>query len=348
MIVGGIACLVAATVAAASTNVLEDLLAPSGRALGGDEDFVLPDAYVSTYEIIETIGHKPEAFTQGLTFDESGRYLFSSDGLYKQSMVRKEHVLLREGKTVLAEEASTPNAAKHFAEGIAIVGDKLVQLTWQEKQINEFGLDTLEKVREGVPFPVGREGWGLAYDGAKLYVTDSTEYLFHVDPTSYAELARMPVLDPRLAGYGNGKPAWYPGSQSYAKEGPMPIYGVNELEMVEGELWGNVYPMYHRSASECLVRINATSGTVIGWVDMSGLLAKQRLAVRSHPTNYVLNGIAYHKISKRLYVTGKNWDHLYSVRIVPQPERGPADVAKACGLGGMDPSAVLKARHKTG
>jgi glutamine cyclotransferase len=40
------------------------------------------------------------------------------------------------------------------------------------------------------------------------------------------------------------------------------IYGVNELEWVRGELWGNVYPMYQGTASECIARINATSGEV--------------------------------------------------------------------------------------
>ena len=32
------------------------------------------------------------------------------------------------------------------------------------------------------------------------------------------------------------------------------VHGVNELEWVAGELWGNVFPMYQGKASECIVR----------------------------------------------------------------------------------------------
>ena len=80
---------------------------------------------------------------------------------------------------------------------------------------------------------------------------------------------------------------------------------------------------------------------VLGWIDMRGLLAKQHAGVRSQPHNYVLNGIAYHPPSRRLYVTGKKWDHMYQVRIKPKPEAGPNDVWRDCGLGLSDASVPL-------
>jgi glutamine cyclotransferase len=84
----------------------------------------------------------------------------------------------------------------------------------------------------------------------------------------------------------------------------FPIAGVNELEKVGDELWGNVYPMYQGKASECLVRLNATTGAVLGWVDMRGLReascvgrdgtdpCRQRDEVRRSAHNFVFNGAA--------------------------------------------------------
>jgi len=116
------------------------------------------------------------------------------------------------------------------------------------------------------------------------------------------------------------------------------VHGVNELEWVDGELWGNVFPMYQGEASECIVRLNASDASVLGWIDLRGLLAKQREAVRLSSHNYVLNGIAYHPNSKRLYVTGKQWDHMYQLRIKPASAESQTGkyVESACHLGRAD------------
>ena len=84
--------------------------------------------------------------------------------------------------------------------------------------------------------------------------------------------------------------------------------------------------MYQGTHSECIARIEPSTGNVIGWIDMRGLLAKQRSMVRAQPHNYVLNGVAYHKRSNRLYVTGKQWDKMYQVCAHPQL-RTPLPVA---------------------
>jgi len=111
------------------------------------------------------------------------------------------------------------------------------------------------------------------------------------------------------------------------------IFGVNELEWVDGELWGNVYPMYQGTASECVARINAATGEVIGWVDFRGLLARQRAEVRRSPHNYVLNGIAYDERTRQLLVTGKKWDKMYEVRLQPRPDLDATHIEKHCSLG---------------
>ena len=279
----------------------------SGRSLGTEAN-----AYVSTYEILNTFEHDSEAFTQGLAIGEDGA-MYESDGLYGKSAVRS--VDISSGTTT--RQATTEPT--DFGEGATIIDDRLLQLTWKEARIHEYKLPSLEKV-ETHPlscYPECSEGWGLAYDGtvSKLYLTDSTDKLFSLDPTTLESLG--------------------PPMQIYDHTLGRAINGVNELEMVNGELWGNVYPLYQGSTSECIVRINATDASVLGWIDMRGLLAKQRQVVQRHAHDYVLNGIAYH--AGRLYVTGKQWDKMYQVRIMPaEAELQTAGyVSDACSLGSI-------------
>jgi len=310
-------CCCGAMLAASSSSAAGGELQPSesgkgGRRKLGGETSPINDAYVSSYEIVNTFSHDINSFTQGLTFDVHGN-LYESDGLYGKSMVRSVEVLTGNSKHKTANERS------HFGEGLEVVGDRLVQLTWKEHTYHEYKLPSLEKLgSHPMPcYPDCKEGWGLAYDAhnAHLYLTDSTDKLFKLDPKTL-------------------KPT-QPPMQIYDKKLGRAINGVNELEWVDGELWGNVFPMYQGTASECIVRINATDASVIGWIDMRGLLALQRAAVRAASRNYVLNGIAYHASSGRLYVTGKQWDHMYQVRIKPaaSEEQTAKHVHDVCSLG---------------
>ena len=286
----------------------------------GAEVSPINSAYVSTYEVVMEFPHDPNAFTQGLIFDAHGQ-LYESDGLYRQSAVR-----IVEPRTG-ASTKRVANPAHHFGEGLAIVGERMLQLTWKEQVVNEFSLPDLQH-KHSHKLPCGHgadahgarcaEGWGLAYDGAKLYMTDSTDKLFFLDPTTLRSVAPpRQIYDPRME---------------------RPVHGVNELEWVDGELWGNVLPLYQGEASECIVRLNASDATVLGWIDARGLLARQRDTVRRQPHNLVLNGIAYHEPSKRLYVTGKQWDHMYQVRVkAAPPEHQTAQFVEAnCHLGRAD------------
>lgn len=192
-----------------------------------------------------------------------------------------------------------------------MVDGKLVQLSWKNHLAFEYNLSDLSLLRQ-FDLKVGSEGWGLTHDGSTLYLTDSGHELFHLSPETYGLVKRLAIVDPRL--------------------GHRRIYGVNELEWVEGELWGNVFPMYQHKASQCIVRIDASSGHVLGWIDAHGLFDRQSEHVRRQPMNAVLNGIAYHAKSDRLYVTGKMWDSMYRIRLVSTPH-GPEYVSSRCSLG---------------
>ncbi|EOD31754.1 hypothetical protein EMIHUDRAFT_54819, partial [Emiliania huxleyi CCMP1516] len=256
-----------------------------------------------------TVPHLADAFTQGLTI--ANGTLYESDGLYGHSQVRSVDRI--SGWTI----ASTRMKHHHFAEGIEVVGNKLVQLTWKASVVLEYSLPDLQLLRE-VPVSIGREGWGLASDGRTLYVTDSGSALYHVNPDTYEVEKRLTARRGRQ-------------SLSLCPPAPRPPpTRVNELEWVDGELWGNVYPMYQGTASECVARINAATGEVIGWVDFRGLLARQREEVRRSPHNYVLNGIAYDERTRQLLVTGKKWDKMYEVRLQPRPDLEPTHIEKHC------------------
>lgn len=213
------------------------VLALVHTARAGGEPPPKPETYVSGYDIVNEYPHDPTAFTQGLAFGSDGT-LYESDGLYRHSAVRV--VELNTGKSI----KSFANPSNVFGEGLVVHDNKLIQLSWKENVIHELTVPDLTLVRS-LHKVIGHEGWGLASDGATLYVTDSGHELFHVDPATYEIRKRMPIIDARLGGALGQR-----------------VHGVNELEWVEGELWGNVYPMYQGKHSECVVRINATSGEV--------------------------------------------------------------------------------------
>lgn len=355
---------------------LAEALSPGGAPRG-----LLERAYVCSYVVDATVPHLADAFTQGLTI--ANGTLYESDGLYGHSQVRSVDRI--SGWTI----ASTRMKHHHFAEGIEVVGTKLVQLTWKASVVLEYSLPDLQLLRE-VPVSIGREGWGLASDGRTLYVTDSGSALYHVNPDTYEVEKRLtarrgrqslslcpPAPRPpptrlapsRCRSTTRGSGAWgkmerrqrgatssallaspcppHTAACLCARPSPLPppslrptrppaahpSTGVNELEWVDGELWGNVYPMYQGTASECVARINAATGEVIGWVDFRGLLARQREEVRRSPHNYVLNGIAYDERTRQLLVTGKKWDKMYEVRLQPRPDLEPTHIEKHCSLG---------------
>ena len=138
--------------------------------------------------------------------------------------------------------ASTKNANEHFGEGLAAIGDKLYQLTWREGAMHEYDAKTLRRLSTKAQ-PFRGEGWGLAYDEATglAYGTDGTHRVHVLRPAhDWVALKVLRVTDARLGG--------------------MLIEGLNELEMVEGELWANILPLRYHKASPCVARRSRSRG----------------------------------------------------------------------------------------
>lgn len=231
-----------------------------------------PRAY--TYKVVATYPHDPTSYTQGLLWHEG--HLWEGTGLNGQSALMQ--VRLADGK-ILRREALD---ARYFGEGLALLGGKFYQLTWQDGVAIVWDAATLKEVRR---FDYAGEGWGLATDGAMLYMSDGTENIHVVDPQDFSRKRTIPV---------------------YTDKGPVPY--LNELEWVEGELWANVY------TTMVIVRIDPLSGHVKGIIDLSGILPEADIT----PQTDVLNGIAYDAATKRVFVTGKNWTKLFEIEVLPK------------------------------
>ena len=89
-------------------------------------------------------------------------------------------------------------------------------------------------------------------------------------------------------------------------EAGKPIMQLNELEMVNGEIWANIWQ------SGWIMRIDPQSGKLLGRVDINKL--SDDVKAKEDDAD-VLNGIAYDKTGDRLFITGKLWKKVYEIKV---------------------------------
>jgi glutamine cyclotransferase len=263
-----------ATVAPSATAAPTNTPAPTATPAPSPTPTPAPPP-VYTFEIVNTFPHDPNAFTQGLVITEDGR-LYEGTGRWGESSIRE--VALETGAVLRTQ----PLDAQYFGEGIAILDDRLYQLTWQEQTGFIYDPATFALLET---FTYPHEGWGITHDGTQLIVSDGTADIRFWDPATLQETGRITVRD---------------------NEGP--VNRLNELEYVDGEIWANVW------LTDLIVRIDPATGDVLGVIDLTGLLDTSTL---TQPAD-VLNGIAFDAAGGRLFVTGKLWPALYEIRVVPE------------------------------
>jgi glutaminyl-peptide cyclotransferase len=252
-------------------------LAAAGVALIADGVCAKPTprpASVPTFRlrVVRSYPHDPSAFTQGLLFLDGK--LYESTGLAGRSSLRR--VDLASGQI----EQSVRLPDELFGEGLARVGQRLIQLTWKNHRALVWDLASLKKETE---LSYEGEGWGLCYDGQHLIMSDGTDKLTLRDPTTFAPRGDLRV---RLAG--------------------RPLTHLNELECVGDVIYANVWQDSH------IARIDRATGQVTGWIDAAGLLEPAEAASAD-----VLNGIAAMPSTGHWLVTGKLWPRVFEVEIVP-------------------------------
>jgi glutaminyl-peptide cyclotransferase len=226
------------------------------------------------YSLVKVWPHDRGAFTEGLVFWEG--LLIESTGLNGRSTLRK--VDLETGRVL--KEVKLPE--QFFGEGIAVLGEKIFQLTWQSHRGFIYDLKSMTLERD---FPFTGEGWGLTTDGHSLIMTDGTNRIRFLDPVTFQVTRNVEV-------FAHGEP----------------VKMLNELEYVKGELYANVWQ------TQFVLRIDPATGAILGVINFVGILPESD---RSRDTD-VMNGIAYDARGDRLFVTGKNWPRLFEVKVVPR------------------------------
>ena len=201
--------------------------------------------------------------------------LYESTGQRTESKLRKLN--FETGEVLM----NTDLADAFFGEGLTILNDSIYQLTWQSKRGFIYDVNSFNRLGT---FNYGQsaEGWGLCNDGTQLYKSDGTEKIWFLNKDNLTENGHIEV---------------------YTEKGKIP--SLNELEWIEGKIYANIY---QRNG---VVIINPENGAVEGVIDFKPL----RKMVTQHAKLDVLNGIAFNPERNTIFVTGKNWDKLFEVRI---------------------------------
>jgi glutamine cyclotransferase len=222
-------------------------------------------------EIVGRRPHDPTAYTQGLEL--SGGRLYESTGLYERSTLRELDPVT--GAVLRQKDLND----EFFGEGLTVVGDRVIVLTWHERTALAYDF-LLFDLHEAIAYD--SEGWGLCFDGDRLVMSDGSSALQFRDPETFRLLGTVDV-----------------------RNGDQPVDMLNELECVDGDVYANVYQ------TSDIVRIDPGTGVVTAVIDASALLSEEGTAAG------VLNGIAYDHDKDTFLLTGKNWPTLFEVRVVP-------------------------------
>jgi glutamine cyclotransferase len=237
-----------------------------------------------TYTVEKVFPHDTSLYTEGLIYDNNGFY--ESGGGYgippsgepvdgPSKLVKTD---LTTGK-ILKKQMIDP---KIFAEGIVVIGDKIMQLTWKEKIGYVYDRKSF-KLLATINNNVGVEGWGMTYDGNKIYMDDSTNRIWFLNKDTYQQMGFVDVYDDKGA-----------------------VNEINELEYIDGKIYANVY---HK---DYILVIDPKTGAVLQKIDLTNLYPE----ASRNPEADVLNGIAYDKATKRIFITGKKWNKLFQVKFI--------------------------------
>lgn len=194
-----------------------------------EQTLPLPVQY--TYNVVGVYPHDSAAYTQGLVYVNG--VLYEGTGLEGSSSLRR--VELESGEVLQQLDLSE----EYFGEGIAVVDDRIVQLTWQSKVGFIYDRETFSLIGQ---FNYETEGWGITFDGENLVMSDGTANLYFLDPTTFQKVRQVSVFD-----------------------GNTSIFRLNELEFIKGDIYANIW------LAEKIAIINPQTGQVKGWVDLEGL-----------------------------------------------------------------------------
>lgn len=235
--------------------------------------------------IVKKLPHNTRNFTQGLIY-YNGK-LYESTGLEHESTIQRMDVINGNVEKILY------NPPDVFAEGLALLGQELFQLTWRRNLVyvydfeNLFETDFSQVKTLNYPFPI-KEGWGLTAHESELIMSDGSSYIYFLDPDSFGIKRKIQVTE---AGHAVPK--------------------INELEYAHDTIYANVW------LRKEIIQIDPTTGQVLAVIDASELLIPARNYPKEEfPVENVLNGIAYNQRTNTFYLTGKRWQYIFEVKFI--------------------------------
>ena len=223
--------------------------------------------------IIGIYPHDTSAYTQGLEIYKGK--LYEGTGDFETSSLRITNI-----KTGRVEHKHLMGTRKIFGEGITIFNNKIYQLTWQSNIVNVYDINNIDTAIKTFNWPY--EGWGITHTATDLIISDGSANLYFVNPENFKIRSTVQVTD-NLG----------------------PVESINELEMINGFVFANVYQ------SDFIIKIDPANGHVVGKIDLPGLKEQYFSNQIVKDRTDVLNGIAYDSISKKIYITGKRWPRMF-------------------------------------
>ena len=225
------------------------------------------------YEIINIFPHSSENFTEGLVFHDN--YIYEGTGDWGKSTLLKTD--LKTGEILQSLSLSSDI----FGEGITILNDKIIQLTYKSMEGYVYDKKSFRQILK-FSYPIQIEGWGVTTDGKDLIMSNGTEKLFVLDSSYYSLFKEIQVCD-----------------------NVELLDSLNELEFVNGMIYANIW------MDNKIAQIEYKTGKVLGYIDLSEIVP---VKYRNHSSN-VLNGIALNSENGNLFVTGKRWTQLYEIKL---------------------------------
>lgn len=240
-----------------------------------DQNVIQPPTTLN-YEIIKLHPHDTTSYTEGLEWD--GNRLIESTGNYNESRIR----IMDSNMKDIVKPVKLDHV--YFGEGTTLFNGKIYQLTYKEHKVFVYDAATLKKTTE-LYWPY--EGWGMTHDDTAIIINTGGSNIYYVDPTTFNVKKTLGVFN----NYGY-------------------VSNINELEYVNGKLFGNVY------MTDNIIQIDPVTGRVLAVADLSNILIKA--GVKEDPktknAGNVLNGIAYHKGKGTFFITGKDWPVLIELK----------------------------------
>ncbi|MEY3348125.1 MAG: hypothetical protein RLY46_164 [Bacteroidota bacterium] len=244
----------------------------------------LPAPQNLIYTVINAYPHDTAAFTQGLEWYDGK--LLESTGLYGKSSLRQVELTTGKSNKQIKQDKEI------FSEGITVLRDTLYQLSWENHLV--FLYDPITFKLLGTK-NWNYQGWGITNDGQSIIISDGSDKLYFVDPSTFQVKNIMSV-----------------------KDHMGPVNNLNELEMIEGYIYAN------RWQYDYILKIDPQNGNVIATIDLTDILRKNSKSDLSYLSQNnstaqingaVLNGIAYNASKKSIFITGKLWPDIFEIKL---------------------------------